>query len=185
MRVGWTLASTRVPVLCASLWVPLALVAAPLVRRCDSLAGASMPSYFDAKLQRSFAVLVPACWMVILKQLRLLLRPWSRPVGVAPRQRQNQAKHNPVKYHAARPCPLARQHRVYASDFFSVNACRGFRRGLAGRCRADPAAPLDRHASTHRRDRREILFEMTGCHFQYRVTACQIMALAGGPLMLA
>ena len=144
-----------------------------------------MPSYFDAKLQRSFAVLVPACWMVILKQLRLLLRPWSRPVGVAPRQRQNQAMHNPVKYHAARLCPLARQHRVYPSDFFSVNACRGFRRGLAGRCRADPAAPLDRHASTHRRDRREILFEMTGCHFQYRVTACQIMALAGGPLMLA
>jgi hypothetical protein len=149
-----------------------------------------MPSYFDAKLQRSFAVLVPACWMVIRKQLRLLLRPWSRPVGVAPRQRHNQAKHNPIKYHAARLCSLAHQHRVYPSDFFSVNACRGTLAGAldagwpAGAA-AYPAAPLDRHASRRRQDRREIFFAMTGRHFQDRAAARQIIALAGGPLMLA
>jgi hypothetical protein len=44
------------------------------------------------------------------------------------------------------------------------------------------SGPLDRHASGRRR---EILFEMTGHHFQDRATARQIMALAGGPLMLA
>jgi hypothetical protein len=27
----------------------------------------------------------------------LRLRPYSRPVGVAPRQRRNQAQHNPIK----------------------------------------------------------------------------------------
>jgi hypothetical protein len=176
-------------IVCASLWVPLTLVAAPLVRRCESLARASMPSYFDAKLQRSFAVLVPACWMVIRKQPRLLLRPWSRPVGVAPRQRQNQAKHNPTKYDAARLCRLSHQHRVYPrTSFFGERLRGGYGCGLADRCRGLPrgrAAPLDRHASRHRRDRREIFFAMTGRHFQDRAAARQIIALAGGPLMLA
>ena len=36
------------------------------------------------------------------KGLLLRLRPYSRPVGVAPRQRQNHAKHNPIKYDAPR-----------------------------------------------------------------------------------
>ena len=57
------------------------------------------------------------------KGLLLRLRPYSRPVGVAPRQRQNHAKHNPIRYHTACLCLLAHQHRVYPSDFFSVNAC--------------------------------------------------------------
>jgi len=55
------------------------------------------------------------------KGLLLCLRPYGRPRSglrvVAPRQRQNQAKHNPIKYDAARLCPLSHQHRVYASDF--------------------------------------------------------------------
>ena len=48
------------------------------------------------------------------KSLLLRLRPYSRPVGVAPRQRQNQTKHNPIKYDAARFCLLS-HYRVYPS----------------------------------------------------------------------
>jgi hypothetical protein len=148
-----------------------------------------MPSYFDAKLQRSFAVLVPPARIEVRKQPRLLLRPWSRPVGVAPRQRQNQAKHNPTKYDAARLCRLSHQHRVYPrTSFFGERLRGGYGCGLADRCRCLPrgiAAPWDRHVSRCRRDRREILFEMAGYHFRDRAAARQIIALAGGPLMLA
>ena len=74
------------------------------------------------------------------KGLLLLLRSYSRPVGVAPGQRQNQAKHNPIKYDAAPLCLLSHQHRVYRSDFnllrerlLEASGARPLR--LAGRCR--------------------------------------------------
>src|SRR5271157_4541134 len=55
------------------------------------------------------------------KGLLLRLRPYRRPRSglrvVAPRQPHNQAKHNPIKYDAARLCLLSHQHRVYLPDF--------------------------------------------------------------------
>jgi hypothetical protein len=48
------------------------------------------------------------------KGLLLRPRPYSRPVGDAPRQRQNQTKHNPIKYDAARFCLLS-HHQLYPS----------------------------------------------------------------------
>jgi hypothetical protein len=53
----------------------------------------------------------------LLLRLRQYRRPRSGLRVVAPRQPHNQAKHNPIKYDAARLCLLSHQHRVYASDF--------------------------------------------------------------------
>ena len=79
---------------------------------------------FDAKLQRLLAAVVRGEWggmRTVARQAAqgflLRLRPYSRPVSIAPRQGQNHDKHNPIKYDAARLCLLSHQHRVHPSDF--------------------------------------------------------------------
>jgi hypothetical protein len=79
------------------------------------------------------------------KQLQLLLRPWSRPVGAAPRQRQNQAKQNPIKYDAARLCLPSHQHGFYPADFNILGErVRGAIRRAHGRQRL-PVRAAQRH----------------------------------------